>query len=400
MTPAARTSGEQLGYVVETVKGYGLEAEILELDSLISWPHAGKLALLDAEGRETEQVQVRTRSFGAQTPPGGIEAELVFVPFAPPKPGEMIFSHRAVAGDYTGLDVTGKVVITADGGPDGIRRAQEHGAAGHVHIWPSDEDVVHEMIGTSVWGTPTPESAKRLPTIPVLGVKKADGDRMARRLDGGPVRIQLESNVKTGWMRIPLATASIPGTGSDDFLLVGAHIDSWYEGVTDNATGDVALIEMAGVLSEHRNELRRGVRFCWWPGHSTGRYSGSTWYADTRFRELRDRCIGYLNIDSPGVRETEIWDCRYNMGEIEHLTAAVVQELSGQQPNIRRPLRAGDQSFLGVGLPSLGAYRMLPVAHPDRKAVGGVVALIGGTRPRTPSTRPMRRSWRRMSGST
>jgi N-acetylated-alpha-linked acidic dipeptidase len=359
-------------YVVETVRGYDVEAEILEFDSLISWPLEGKLTPLDAEGREVEQIPVRTRSFGAQTPPGGIEAELVFVPFAAPKQGEMIFSHRAVAGDYTGLDVAGKIVLTADGGPDGIRRAQERGAAGHIHIWPSDEDVIHEMIGTSVWGTPTPESAKRLPTIPVLGVKKADGDRLAERLAGGPVRVRLESNVRTEWMRLPLATATIPGTdGSGDFLLVGSHIDSWYEGITDNATGDAALIEMARVLAGQRSKLRRGVRFGWWPGHSTGRYSGSTWYADTHFRELRDHAVGYLNIDSPGVRESAIWDCRYNTGEIEAITAAVIEELSGQTPNIRRPLRAGDQSFLGVGLSSLGAFRMLPLDHPDRKAVGG-----------------------------
>jgi hypothetical protein len=141
--------------------------------------------------------------------------------------------------------------------------------------------------------------------------------------------------------------------------------------VTDNATGNAALIEMARVLNEQRDELRYGVRFAWWPGHSTGRYSGSTWYADTRFSELRRHCLGYLNIDSPGVRETEIWDCRYNMGEIEHITAGVVLELSGQEPNIRRPLKAGDQSFLGIGLPSLGAFRMLALDHPDRKAVGG-----------------------------
>jgi hypothetical protein len=358
-------------YVVETVRGYGLAAEILEFDSLISWPLEGRLALLDDQGRETEEIPVRTRSFGAQTPAGGIVAELVFVPFAPPPKGEMIFAHRAAAGDYTGLDVAGKVVLTADGGPDGIRRAQERGAAGHVHIWPSDEDVVHEMIGTSVWGTPTPESATRLPTIPVLGLTKADGDRLAERVGSGAVQVRLESNVRTEWMRLPLAIAELPGTESDDFLLVGSHIDSWYEGITDNATGDAALIEMARVLALHRDGLRRGVRFGWWPGHSTGRYSGSTWYADTRFRELRDRAIGYLNIDSPGVRETEIWDCRYNVGEVEAITAAVVEELSGQTPNIRRPLRAGDQSFLGVGLPSLGAFRMLPVDHPDRKAVGG-----------------------------
>jgi hypothetical protein len=357
-------------YIVEQMKSYGVEAEILDFDSLISWPLEGKLVLLDANGKETESLEVRTRAFGAQTAPGGITADLVFVPFAEPKPGEMIFSHRAVAGDYSGLDVRGKMVISVDGGPDGVLRAQERGAAGHIHIWPSDEDVTHEMICTSIWGTPTPESAGRIPTIPSLGVKKSVGDRLRAMLQDGPVQVRVESNVETKWRRVPLATSYIPGK-SDDFLLVGAHIDSWYEGVTDNATGDAALIEMARVIAGARGELNRGVRFCWWPGHSTGRYSGSTWFVDNHFSLLHNHAVGYLNIDSPGVRETEIWDCRYNMGEIEHITGGVVKEQSGQEPNIRRPLRAGDQSFLGVGLPSLGAFRMLPLEHPDRKAVGG-----------------------------
>ncbi len=358
-------------YVVDALKSYGLEAEILEFDSLISWPLEGTLCTLDGDGKDAKEFEVRTRAFGAQTPSGGITGELVFVPFAQPKKGEMIFSHRAVSGDYSGRDVRGKIVVTQDGGPDGVLRAQERGAIGHIHIWPSDEPVTHEMISTSIWGTPVPESAGRMPKIPSMGVKNAVGSEILAMLEQGSVNVRVESNVKTEWMRVPLATGFIPGKESDDFLLVGAHIDSWYEGITDNATGDAALIEMARVLAGEREQLRRGVRFCWWPGHSTGRYSGSTWFADNRFEELRDHAIGYLNIDSPGVRDTEIWDCRYNMGEIEHLTSAVVRELSGQDPNIRRPLRAGDQSFLGVGLPSLGAYRMLPVDHPDRKAVGG-----------------------------
>jgi hypothetical protein len=358
-------------YIADKMREYGVATETLEFDSLISWPLEGKLELLDADGKVTESIKTRTRSFGKQTPEGGLTGELIFVPFAAPAKGEMIFSHRAVAGDYTGLDVAGKVVITADGGPDGIRRAQERGAIGHIHIWPSDENVVHEMIGTSVWGTPTPESAKRLPSIPVLGVGNGDGTRIAELLKQGTVTVRIESNVRTEWMRVPLVTAFIPGASSEDYLLVGAHIDSWYEGITDNATGDAALIEMARVLGKHRDKLTRGVRFGWWPGHSTGRYSGSTWFADTEFAELRAHSIGYLNIDSPGVRETTDWDCRYNMGEIEHITGAVVKELSGQEPNLRRPLKAGDQSFLGVGIPSLGAFRMLPLDHPERKAVGG-----------------------------
>lgn len=367
-SPDERVAAE---YVQQTLASYGVAARILTFESLISWPLAGQLALLDDAGREVTEVPVRTRSFGAQTPPGGLVAELAFVPFAAPEPGAMIFSHRAVAGDYTGRDVVGKVVITMDGGPDGIRRAEEHGAIGHIHIWPSDEAVIHEMIGTSVWGTPTPDSARRLPTIPVLGVTNADGLALADRCQASAVRVRLEANVRTAWMEVPLVVADIPGQRPDAFLLVGAHLDSWYEGITDNATGDACLLELARVFQEQRADLTYGLRFCWWPGHSTGRYSGSTWYADTHFQELRDQCLGYLNIDSPGVREATIWDCRYNMGEVEHLTAAVVRALSGQEPHLRRPLKAGDQSFLGLGLPSLGAFRMLALAHPDRKAVGG-----------------------------
>jgi N-acetylated-alpha-linked acidic dipeptidase len=361
-------------YIRDRMSEYGIRATIHDFESLISWPREGSLAILDANGNASEHIPVRTRSFGAKTPDGGVEAELVFVPFEKPQPGAMIFSHRAVAGDYSGRDVAGRIVLTMDGGPDGIRRAQERGAIGHIHIWPSDEHVIHEMIGTSVWGTPTPESALRLPAIPVLGVTNADGERLSEQCQAGPVRVRMTSDVHTAWMTLPLVVADVePGTsdGPGRFLLVGAHIDSWYEGVTDNATGNASLIEMARVLHDGRAALRHGVRFAWWPGHSTGRYSGSTWYADTRFMELRERCLGYLNIDSPGVRGTEVWDCRYNMGEIEHITSDVVRQLSGQEPNIRRPLKAGDQSFLGVGLPSMGAFRMLPEGHPDRKAVGG-----------------------------
>ncbi len=356
-------------YVAEQVRGFGLEPTTHTFDSWISWPREGTLTVTAGDESTEIEIAVRTRSFGGHS--DGLTAELIHVPFAAPSKGEMIFSHRAVAADYTGLDVAERIVITGDGGPDGIRRAQERGAVAHIHIWPSDEEAIHEMIATPVWGTPTPETALRVPKIPALGLTNADGARLGELIAAGPVAARLTSHVETTWAELPLVTVDIPGTETDRFLLVGSHIDSWYEGITDNATGDAALIEMARVLSGRRETLRHGLRFAWWPGHSTGRYSGSTWYADAFFDDLHASALGYLNIDSPGPRGAAIWDCRYNCGEIEAVTGSVVRQLSGQEPNLRRPLKAGDQSFLGVGLPSLGAFRMLPVDHPDRKAVGG-----------------------------
>jgi N-acetylated-alpha-linked acidic dipeptidase len=354
-------------YIATTLQGHGIATRLHEFRGFVSFPRE---ATLEVVAPEPMTLPCRPRSFGASTPPEGVEGELVFVGSVAEDRTTMIFARTGEESEYEGIDARGKVVLGTAGGPDGVKRAMEHGAIAYLHMWPSGEDAIHEMIVTSIWGTPTPESIGRLPTIPALSLKKADGERLRALMARGPVRVRIRARTETTWRTLPLLVADVPGA-EPEFLLVGAHIDSWYEGITDNATGDVCLMEMARVAHQHRRHLRRGLRFAWWPGHSHGRYAGSTWYADTAFDELRQRALGYLNIDSPGVRETAIFDCRYNMGEVEDLTRQVVLEVTGQSPNIRRPFKAGDQSFWGIGLPSLGAFRMLPLDHPDRATVGG-----------------------------
>jgi len=381
-----RTSGmagerEAVNYLRRTLAADGIETELREFTGYLSYPGPATLEILSPQHMT---IPCRTRSFGVSTPPGGIELNLAFVDVARQlEQGAMIFSHRQNGAAYGEQDVRGGAVVTPDGGPDGVRRASEHGAAAHIHLWTSDEPHIHEMIVTPIWGTPTPESAGALPQIPALSITHEDGMRLkalcASSASGasgaaGPVRARLVAEVTTGWMPQPVTLAHIaPGApnASDQFLLVGSHLDSWYVGVTDNATGNAALLEMARVLQAHRGELTRGVTFAWWPGHSTGRYAGSTWYADNTYAELRDRCVSYFNIDSPGCQGASVWDCRYTMGEAEGFMEQIVSDISGQPANPRRPLKAGDQSFWGVGLTSVGAFRMLPPDHPERKAVGG-----------------------------
>ncbi len=354
-------------YIAETLRAHGIVVQIHEFRGFVSFPREATLEIL---APERMSIPCRPRSFGGNTPPGGLEGEVLFVGSVEEDRSKMIFARTGEESEYEGIDARGKVVLGTAGGPDGVKRATEHGAVAYIHMWPSGEDAIHEMIVTSIWGTPTPESIGRLPRIPALSIKKADGERLRQLMARGPVRVRIHARAETGWRTLPVTIADIPGA-EPEFLLVGAHIDSWYEGITDNATGDACLMEMARVANRHRKRLRRGLRFAWWPGHSHGRYAGSTWYADFAFDELRRRALGYLNIDSPGVRETAIFDCRYNMGEVEELMKQTVPELTGQSPNIRRPFKAGDQSFWGIGLPSLGAFRMLPLDHPDRATVGG-----------------------------
>lgn len=358
---------EAVDYIVETLRAGGIAVQVHEFPGFVSLPRE---ASLEVTAPGATSIPCRPRSFAANTPPDGLEGELAFVGSLEEDRSKMIFARTGDEADYEGKDVCGKIVLGTAGGPDGVKRASDHGAIAYIHMWPSGEDAIHEMIVTSIWGTPTPESISRIPKIPALSIKKADGERLREMMTGGPVRVRIHARAETGWRTLPLAVADIPGA-EPEFLLVGAHIDSWYEGVTDNATGNACLLEMARVLKRAQKKLRRGVRFAWWPGHSHGRYAGSTWYADFAFDELRRRALGYLNIDSPGVRETEIFDCRYNMGEVEEFMKRTVPEVTGQSPNIRRPFKAGDQSFWGIGLPSFGAFRMLPLDHRDRATVGG-----------------------------
>jgi hypothetical protein len=233
------------------------------------------------------------------------------------------------------------------------------------------------MIGTTIWGTPALDQLDRLPHVPVVSVNKESGDALKRLLGGGGrVRVKITTEVNTGWTPALLPEARIPGTEEPElFVMVGAHYCSWDVGITDNATGDACLIEMARILWEQRAGLRRSVRLCWWPGHSHGRYAGSTWYADTFFQDISDHCLAYHNIDSPGVRGATKYVARHTTAEIERFCRSVIERVTGQaNAPIHRPSRAADQSFLANGVPSFSTYPFLPDGHPDQRPWTGGAA--------------------------
>jgi len=103
-----------------------------------------------------------------------------------------------------------------------------------------------------------------------------------------------------GWKKTLLVGNSDPGSRlAQEFVLLHGHIRLWHVGIGDNATGNAAMLEIARIFWQNRDRLKRSVKIAWWPGHSTGRYAGSTWYVDNNALDLVDNCVAHLNLRLP-----------------------------------------------------------------------------------------------------
>ena len=136
-------------------------------------------------------------------------------------------------------------------------------------------------------------------------------------------------------------------------MLFGGHIDAWYHGGTDEGASNAAMLELARGFHAQRARLRRGLVVAWWPGHSNGRYAGSTWFADHRFAELRDRAVAYVNVDGIGQTGAKEYGATAT-ASLGGLASRVVRERAGVNGlRVTRPGRDSDQSFNGIGMPLL-----------------------------------------------
>lgn len=271
--------------------------------------------------------------------------------------------------------IRGKVVLTEGlSNPARSQLLEELGALAIITINPGQ--AVHWGASSVVWGSPGMEDWGRLPGIVSMAVNRESGDWLI----GAAARnaaVTIAADMLHGWFEQTLLTVDIPGNGpaADEFILLHGHMDSWDLGVGDNATGDAVLLEVARALHAGRRHLRRGVRIAWWPGHSAGRYAGSTWYADHQARELHRRCVAHLNCDSPGCRDAVDYGSIRGMAEAQPLVAGAVRDLFGQQCRLERPGRAGDYSFNNLGVSgAMLTSSMVPADERKRRgwyAVGG-----------------------------
>ena len=344
--------------IAERLAAFGVPVTMHEPTLLLSMPGES-------------HVTVDGRKFRAKTPamsqaaPGGIEAELLYVRSRPSslflysrKP-EDLFGEAFEAAGGVGR-IAGRILVTEGySNPAKISLFEEWGAAAVIIVNPGKN--IHWGSCSTIWGAPDLDSLPRKPKITVAIVNNPDGQAIIERAKAGK-SAAVVTNLDEGWFKSKLPVAEIPGQREPEkFVLLHGHYDGWHYGVGDNGTGNAAKLEIARVLWNHRDKLRRSVRIAWWPGHSSGRYAGSSWYADTFAMDLDENCVAHSNCDSPGCR----WATAYRdipmMPETIPFATDAIRDLTGQEATTKRPNRSSDYTFNNIGISGFFmASSMLP----------------------------------------
>ncbi len=343
-TTLVRESGsddekEAAKYITDQLEKFGVPYRVYEPDLFLSVPVKSSLVI------NGKAIRAKSPSFSTNTGPGGLSGEVVYVPSASTAALDLLDVAPTVD-----VDVAGKIVmVDGYGGPPPVRAFEQKGAIGQIYINPGVD--IHWGICTTIWGAPDLDNYQRQPRTPVVSISRPDGEALIEQLKQGSVTATLHTELKEGWMPCPVIVADIQGVEEPErFVLVHGHYDSWDVGIGDNAVGDATLLELARVFHKHRDRLARSLQIAWWPGHSTGRYAGSTWFADMFGLDLARNCVAQVDIDSPGCRwATEYYEVSW-MTETEDFCKQAIMDVTGLHSEGERPHQAGDYSFNNIGI--------------------------------------------------
>ena len=347
--------------IVERLRAAGVPVEVHAPEICLSIPLSASVTA----GNVTYRAKPPSSAFSA---PQGVTAKLVTLKANPKalrsynRDVKTLFGGSIGSIDEAKRLVGGNIVVMQGfGNPALTSLIEEWGGAGLIAVNPGID--IHWGTCTTVWGSPDLQDMGRKPKIPVVAVNNPDGQKLiALASQGGEATIRTE--MQEGWFAQKIPVVSIPGQDEPGkFALIHGHYDSWDVGVGDNATGDATLMELARVLWHQRAHLKRSVKIAWWPGHSTGRYAGSTWFTDAFARDLDRNCLAQINCDSPGCRWATSYHETRAFTESAHIAVSAIKDIV---PNAAvatiRPPQAGDYSFNNIGLPS---FFMLSSTMPE-----------------------------------
>lgn len=351
-------------YLDEVLNAYGLEVERHKFKTYVS--SGSKESRLQVTYPSPQDVPCVAYAFSASTPEDGIEAPVAYV-------------QRGFPENYQTQDARGKWALAEIGDlfdlsqPEKARYAQENGAVGLILTGGIDRDLL--VMGTTArhYGNPEPKDLDDETRIPVLYVSPPNGLPLKQACQEGEVRVKAYSTVTKAWRDVEIITGQVTGSKEPEkVVLIGSHMDCWYDGATDPGGANVFNLELARVLARYRGELGRSVRVCFWPSHSTGVYSGSSWYVDQYWDALKADAITYFFNDQMGCRDATLYVAMDAAPEAREFHEFYVsQGAPGEKIRWLRMGKTGDtSSFWGIGVPSLTDRRMFEGEERKRQISG------------------------------
>jgi hypothetical protein len=218
------------------------------------------------------------------------------------------------------------------------------------------------LVTTGGWrGNDRAAAPEPLPSLAVAHEHYALLYRLATR--PVPARTRLEIEVSNRFVPGPIAVYNTVGEikGSekpDEFVVLGAHIDSWdlAQGTTDNGTGTAIVLEAARVLAKSGVKPRRTIRFCLFSGEEQGLY-GSRAYVEKHKAEM-DKTSMCLVHDTGTGKVTGIGlQGRAAIKPILEAELVSLKELGASDINLRSMGGSDHASFERAGVPGFAVQQ-------------------------------------------
>lgn len=196
--------------------------------------------------------------------------------------------------------------------------------------------------------------------LPVAQVGKEDARLIDRLMQGGAVTIEFDyQNKVSGPTQVNNVIAEIPGRDkADEWLIIGAHLDSWDygTGAQDNGSGTAMVMEAARAIAAMGRPPRRTIRFALWGGEEQG-LIGSAAYVRAHQAEL-GKCVAVLNTDN-GAGHPKGWkvEGRKDVAAgLRDISNGLLADLSGGGLSQESSFDTDHGHFMLEGVPALDLW--------------------------------------------
>ncbi len=216
----------------------------------------------------------------------------------------LVDAEGGFASDYATLgDVRGKVVLVRrPGWPSGyvVMEAAQRGASAIL------------FHGYGNYGGESPEDALQQMTlgyrdpIPAVTISNRDAAWLEERLAEGEVMVELSNRVDVEYGSSENVIGMIRGREyPDEWIIVSAHHDRWWQGAQDDSVGVAVMLELARVISEGYRPRRSFLFIAFGSEEVGGLWTQYDWLAGSHafiraHPEVTSRLAYAFNVDGAG----------------------------------------------------------------------------------------------------